>query len=49
MDLRFETPKSVSICRTMFQRWINAESYPVAQMFVNTLPATKVTLVADGI
>jgi hypothetical protein len=27
----------------------NAESYPVAQLCVNTLPATKVTLITDGI
>jgi hypothetical protein len=32
-----------------FQHWINAESYPVAQLFVNTLLATKVTLITDGI
>jgi hypothetical protein len=33
----------------MFQLWINAESYPVAQLYVNTLPATKITLIIDGI
>jgi hypothetical protein len=33
----------------MFQRWINAESYPVVQLCVNTLVATKVTLITDGI
>jgi hypothetical protein len=33
----------------MFQHPINAESYPVAQLCVNTLPATKVTLITDGI
>jgi hypothetical protein len=33
----------------MFQHWINAESYPVAQLCVNTLLATKVTLITDGI
>jgi hypothetical protein len=33
----------------MFQHWINAESYPVAQLFVNTLLATKVTVITDGI
>jgi hypothetical protein len=32
----------LSICCTMFQQWINAESHPVAQLCVNTLPATKV-------
>jgi hypothetical protein len=31
------------------QHWINAESYPVAQLCVNTFPATKVTLITDGI
>jgi hypothetical protein len=33
----------------MFQHYINTERYPVAQLFVNTLLATKVTLIADGI
>jgi hypothetical protein len=33
----------------MFQNTINAESYPVAQLCVNTLPATKVTLITDEI
>jgi hypothetical protein len=40
---------SLSICCTMFQHWINAESYPVAHLCVNTLLATKVTLITDGI
>jgi hypothetical protein len=40
---------SLSICCTMFQHWINAESYPVAQLCVNTLLATTVTLITDGI
>jgi hypothetical protein len=40
---------SLSISRTMFQHWINAESYPVAQLCVNTLQATKVTLITNGI
>jgi hypothetical protein len=39
---------SLSICCTMFQHWINAESYPVAQLCVNILPATKVTLITMG-
>jgi hypothetical protein len=34
---------------TMFQHWINAESYPVAQLCVNTLPTTKVTLITNWI
>jgi hypothetical protein len=38
MDLRLATLKS-----------INAESYPVAQLCVNTLLARKVTLITDGI
>jgi hypothetical protein len=33
----------------MFQNWINAESYPVSQLCVNTFPDTKVTLITDGI
>jgi hypothetical protein len=33
----------------LFQHWINAESYPVAQLCVNTLLATKVTLITEGI
>jgi hypothetical protein len=33
----------------MFQHRINTESYPVAQLCVNTLLATKVTLITDGI
>jgi hypothetical protein len=37
------------ICCTMFQHWTSAESYPVAQLCVNTLLATKVTLITDGI
>jgi hypothetical protein len=33
----------------MFQHWINVESYPVSQLYVNTLLAVKVTLITDGI
>jgi hypothetical protein len=33
----------------MFQHWINAESFLVAHLCVNTLLATKVTLITDGI
>jgi hypothetical protein len=40
---------SLSICCTMFQHWINADSFPVSQLCVNTLPATKSTLITDGI
>jgi hypothetical protein len=34
---------SLSIFCTMFQHWINAESYPVAQLCVNTLLIIEVT------
>jgi hypothetical protein len=41
---------SLSICFTMFQKhWIIAESYPVSQLYVNTLLATKITLNTNGI
>jgi hypothetical protein len=40
---------SLSICCTVFQHWINAESFPVSQLCVNTLPATKITLITNGI
>jgi hypothetical protein len=33
----------------MFQHCINAQSYPVAQLCVNTLLATKVNLITGGI
>jgi hypothetical protein len=50
MDLRLATLKAVSFyLRHKFQQWINPESYPVAQLCVNTLLATKFTLIADGI
>jgi hypothetical protein len=39
----------LSICWTMFQHRINPESFPVSQLCVNTLPATKITLITDGI
>jgi hypothetical protein len=29
--------------------FVNAESYPVAHLCVNTLLATKITLITDGI
>jgi hypothetical protein len=32
-----------------FKHWINAESFPVSQLCVNTLLATKITLITDGI
>jgi hypothetical protein len=40
---------SLYIFCTIFQHWINAEIYPVTQLCVNTLPATKITLITDGI
>jgi hypothetical protein len=40
---------TLSICCTVFQHWINAESYPVAHLCVNNLLATKVALITDGI
>jgi hypothetical protein len=49
MDLRLATLKAVSVCCTMFQHRINEESFPAAQLCVKTLPATKVTLITDGI
>jgi hypothetical protein len=49
MDLRLATLKAVSIFCTMFQHLINAESYPMGQLCVNTLSATNVTLITDGI
>jgi hypothetical protein len=50
MDLRFSTLKAVSFyllhnVSTMNQR----RNYPVAQLCVNTLLATKVTIITDGI
>jgi hypothetical protein len=50
MDLSLATLKAVfSICCTMFQHSINAESFPVSQLCVNTLAANKITLIKDGI
>jgi hypothetical protein len=33
----------------MFQHRVIAECFPVSQLCVNTLPATKITLTTDGI
>jgi hypothetical protein len=41
--------QSLSICCTMFQQWSNAESCRVSQLCVNTLPATKITLITNGV
>jgi hypothetical protein len=50
MDLRLATLKAVSLyllhnVSTLHQ----CRNFPVSQLCVNTLPATKVTLVTDGI
>jgi hypothetical protein len=50
MNLRLATLKAVSFCLLHnVSTLINAESFPVAQLCVNTLLATKVTLITDGI
>jgi hypothetical protein len=50
MDLRVATLKAVSVYSLQkFQHWINAESYPVSQLCVNTLLATKITLITEEI
>jgi hypothetical protein len=51
MDLRLATLKSVSfyLPHNVSTLHNNAESYPVAQLCVNTLLAAKVTLITDGI
>jgi hypothetical protein len=50
MDLRLATLKAVSFYFPhMFQHWISAESFPVSQLCVNTLPAIKITLITNGI
>jgi hypothetical protein len=51
MDLRLATLKAVDFyllhnVSTLNQ---NAKSYPVSQLYVNTLLATKITLITDGI
>jgi hypothetical protein len=50
MDIRLATLKAVSfyLLHNVSTR-INAESYPVAQLCVNTSPATKITLITDGV
>jgi hypothetical protein len=50
MDLHLETLKAVPFYLPHnASTLINAESFPVSQLYVNTLPATKVTLITDGI
>jgi hypothetical protein len=46
MDLRLATLKAASFY--LLHR-INAESFPVSQLCVNTLPATKIVLITSGI
>jgi hypothetical protein len=40
---------SLSTCCTTLQYLTNLESFPVSQLCVSTLPATKITLITDGI
>jgi hypothetical protein len=50
MDLRLATLKTVSFYLLYNVSTLNQNrNYPVAQLCVNTLPATKVTLITDGI
>jgi hypothetical protein len=46
MDLRLVMLKAV--CFYLLHN-VSTESYPVSQLCVNTLLATKVTLITDGI
>jgi hypothetical protein len=50
MDLLLVTLKAVSFYLLHNVSTLNqCRSYPVVQLCVNTLPATKVTLITDGI
>jgi hypothetical protein len=50
MDIRLATLKAISFDLLYnILTFNNAESFPVSQLFVNTLPATKVALITDGI
>jgi hypothetical protein len=49
MDLRLAMLKTASLYLLHNVSTLNAESYPVAQLCVKTLPATKVTLITGGI
>jgi hypothetical protein len=44
---RWKPPRS--ICCTMFRHWINAQSYPMAQLCPNIFIVTKFTLIIDVI
>jgi hypothetical protein len=49
IELLLATRKAVSFCLLHHVPTLNqAESYPVSQLCVNTLPATKVTLITNG-
>jgi hypothetical protein len=48
MDLRLATLKTISLY-LLHNVSNNAESFPVSQLCVNTLPATKITLITNGI
>jgi hypothetical protein len=50
MDLRLETLKAVSFYFLYSVSTLNqCRNYPVAQLCVNTVLTTKVTLITDGI
>jgi hypothetical protein len=49
MDLRLATLKAVSFYMLHSVSTLNQCRHPVAQLCVNTLLATKVTLITDGI
>jgi hypothetical protein len=50
MGLRLATLKDVSFYFLHnFSTLNNAKSFPVSQLCVNTFPATKITLITDGI
>jgi hypothetical protein len=51
MDIRLATLKALLFlfAAKCFNVEFNTESFPVAHLCVNTLPATKVTLITDGI
>jgi hypothetical protein len=50
MDLRLATLKAISFYLLQHVSTLNqCRSFPVSQLCVNTLPATKITLITDGI
>jgi hypothetical protein len=49
MDLRLATLKAVSFYLLHNVSTLKNESFPVSQLCVNTLPATKITLITNGI